>query len=235
MKEPSYLKSIVFAHRGIYDNKSIPENSIKAFKRALNQEIPIELDVHLTRDDQVVVFHDDCLKRMAGIDRKIKECTYSELMQFSLLKTSEKIPLLLDILKLINGRVLINIEIKNDGRVGKIGQLLTQLLDSYHGKFIIQSFYPQYIIWFKKHRSNYTRGLLITKKGNLYDLLIKSKFFLKSILDLDFIACRKDMVSSYKIQRLRKEGLVLFAFTIRTFREREEISSFADSYISEFF
>lgn len=234
MKNISFLKNIVIAHRGIYDNKTIPENSMRAFKKALYKKIPIELDVHLTKDHQVVVFHDDNLKRMTGINRNIKDCSYQELQDFFLLETSEKIPLLSDVLTLINGKVLIDIEIKNDGRMGKMNYLLTELLDSYSGKFMVKSFYPQYMVWFKKYRPDYIRGLLITKKMKFYNLIIHSKFCLK-YLNIDFVACRKDLVSSSNIQKIRKAGIVIFAWTIHSLQELREISSFVDSYISEIF
>ena len=61
-------KNKIIAHRGIHDNEKIPENSLKAFKLTMDKNIPIELDIHLTKDNEFIVFHDDNLKRMTGID-----------------------------------------------------------------------------------------------------------------------------------------------------------------------
>ena len=63
------------AHRGMFDNKKIPENSIKAFKKALKYNYSIELDVQLTKDNILVVFHDENLKRMTNIDKLLKDTT----------------------------------------------------------------------------------------------------------------------------------------------------------------
>ena len=97
MKKKS--KFIFIAHRGIYNNLNIPENSMKSFKRAINSNVSIELDIHLTKDNKLVVFHDDNLIRMTGTYKKIRKCMYDELKQFNLLSTEEKIPLLSDVLK----------------------------------------------------------------------------------------------------------------------------------------
>ena len=91
------------AHRGIHNNIDIPENSLLAFKKAKELNIPIELDIQITKDNRLIVFHDYSLNRMTNIDKKIKDCTYQELSRINLLKTNEKIPLLKDVLKLING------------------------------------------------------------------------------------------------------------------------------------
>ena len=69
----------LFAHRGLHSSDSrVPENSLPAFLRAKEAGYGVELDVQLTADKQVVVFHDDDLKRMCGLDRRVDELTYEE-------------------------------------------------------------------------------------------------------------------------------------------------------------
>ena len=84
MKNLSFIKQSLIAHRGLH-NERIQENSIEAFKRAVEKGYGIELDVAFTKDDVLVVFHDASLLRMSGVDKKIWECTYSELQELSLL------------------------------------------------------------------------------------------------------------------------------------------------------
>ena len=79
------IKGLLISHRGIFDNETIPENSLAAFRKAKNLNIPIELDVQLTKDQEVIVFHDINLKRMCGIDKYIEDVTYQELQQLTLL------------------------------------------------------------------------------------------------------------------------------------------------------
>ena len=79
-KDLSFLKNKIVAHRGYHDiNIGIPENSILSFKRAIDKNYLIEFDLHLLKDGNVVVFHDDNLKRMTGLDSPIKDKTYPEL------------------------------------------------------------------------------------------------------------------------------------------------------------
>lgn len=80
----SYL---IMAHRGVYNNVDIPENSLLAFKEALKLNYPIELDINITKDNVIVVFHDDNLLRMTSLDKKINNITYNEIKNLSLLDT----------------------------------------------------------------------------------------------------------------------------------------------------
>lgn len=232
MKDKVILKNLTIAHRGIYNNIDVPENSIKSFEKALNKNVPIELDVHLTIDNQIVVFHDNNLERMTKCKNEIKNLTYQQLLDLNLLNTNEKIPLFKDVLKLINGKVLLDIEIKNDGRVKEINTLLTELLDNYKGQFLVKSFYPQYIIWFKKNRPNYLRGLLVTKKKELHYKLIDSKLFL-NYLKLDFLAYNKNLIDSKKVKKIRKSGIPIFVWTLKKDDNMEIIKKYTDSYITE--
>ena len=226
-------KFIFIAHRGIYNNLNIPENSMKSFKRAINSNVSIELDIHLTKDNKLVVFHDDNLIRMTGTYKKIRKCMYDELKQFNLLSTEEKIPLLSDVLKLVDGKVLIDIEIKDDKRISKTCKELIKLLDNYNGFILIQSFHPKYINYLKKVRPKYICGLLITNaKGFCYNIM-DSKIIL-DILKPDFIAYNKNIISCRKVQKLR-EKMCVISWTIKSREELENIKKYSDSIITEYF
>lgn len=151
-----------YAHRGLYDNEhGIPENSMAAFRRAVDKGYGIELDVHLTADNQLVVFHDDTLTRMCGMNKKISSFLYSDLMQLRLLGTEEGIPLFKDVLELIDGKVPLIIELKVDGsNQNLLCPLVWQLLSRYKGDYCIESFYPFVLQWFKRHEPQVVRGQL---------------------------------------------------------------------------
>ena len=160
MKEACFLTKNLIAHRGLHDvNGGIIENSIESFKLAIDKKYIIELDVHLTKDEKVVVFHDFNLKRMCGVNKRIEDCTYDELLKYNLLDTKYKIPLFSEVLNLINGKVSLLIETKVE-KSGRLEQIMSGMLDNYNGKFAIQSFNPFSIYWFKKHRKDYVRGIL---------------------------------------------------------------------------
>ena len=151
-----------YAHRGLYDNEhGIPENSIAAFRRAVDKGYGIELDVHLTADNQLVVFHDDTLTRMCGMNKKISSFLYSDLMQLRLLGTEEGIPLFKDVLELIDGKVPLIIELKVDGsNQNLLCPLVWQLLSRYKGDYCIESFHPFVLQWIKRHEPQVVRGQL---------------------------------------------------------------------------
>lgn len=151
-----------YAHRGLYDNEhGIPENSMAAFRRAMDKGYGIELDVHLTADNQLVVFHDDTLTRMCGMNKKISSFLYSDLMQLRLLGTEEGIPLFKDVLELIDGKVPLIIELKVDGsNQNLLCPLVWQLLSRYKGDYCIESFHPFVLQWFKRHEPQVVRGQL---------------------------------------------------------------------------
>ena len=80
MRNIDFLRNKPIAHRGLHNKElNIPENSISAFKEAIAKGLPIELDVHLLKDGKLVVFHDDNLNRMTGLNKKIKDCNYDEI------------------------------------------------------------------------------------------------------------------------------------------------------------
>ena len=133
-----------YAHRGLWnlEEDGIPENSLPAFRRAVEQGFAIELDVHLTADNQLIVFHDDDLKRICSADGSCETMTVSELQTLSLSGTGEHMPLLRDVLDLVDGRVPLLIELKLPTRNTAICDHVHTLLETYRGAFLIESFHP---------------------------------------------------------------------------------------------
>lgn len=228
----SSSKYKMIAHKGIYDNKTVPENSIKSFELALKKNIPIELDIHILKDNTIVVFHDNNLLRMTGINRKIKDLTYKELIKYSLINSSYTIPTLDEILKLINGKVLLDIEIKNDNRTKEMCRLLSNKLDNYPGKFIIKSFYPNIIHWFKINRPNYIRGILIpTIQKNKYINLLNIKKIPLNYTDPNFLAINKNIIKKKFVIKQRKKGMKIMVWTIKDKKELEDLKNYADYFV----
>lgn len=150
-----------YAHRGYHDNKSdAPENSLKAFGLAVERGFGIELDVQLTKDEKVVVFHDNDLKRVCGVDAKVNSKTYEELQELTLLSSNERIPLFTEVLEVIGGKVPIIVEIKMVDAKTRVCELANDILKDYKGQFCIESFHPYAVKWFKEHRPELMRGQL---------------------------------------------------------------------------
>ena len=103
---------VKWAHRGLHDKKrGIPENSFPAFRAAIEAGDGIELDVHLTKDGQLVVFHDDTFERICE-DGGVEDTSYEEMQKYRLAETKERIPLLSEVLQLVDGKVPLLIEVK---------------------------------------------------------------------------------------------------------------------------
>ena len=107
------FKEWLYAHRGLHDNATeAPENSMAAFRKAVDAGFGIELDIQLTKDRIPVVFHDFTLKRVCGGEGKICDYTYEELQQFHLCESTEKIPKFEDVLQMVDGKVPLIVEFK---------------------------------------------------------------------------------------------------------------------------
>lgn len=184
-----------YAHRGLFDNKEIPENSMAAFARAVEKGVGIELDLHLSADGRVVVFHDATLARMCGKKAPISALTWNQLKKERLLGTEQGIPLFEDVLKLVNGKVPLLIELKGEAADDALCWKLAPMLDAYGGEFCIESFNPLLLHWFVKHRPDMARGQLVTdlqKEGRQGSKLLNfalSKMLLNFLSRPDFIAC----------------------------------------------
>lgn len=217
------------AHRGIFNNLNIPENSLRAFKLAVNRNIDIELDVQLTKDEKLVVFHDYNLYRMTHKNLSLKKCTYKEIKKFNLLDTDQNIPLLEEVLDIVDGKILINIEIKNTDRKKKTLDILNKVLSNYNGKVIIQTFHSKYLSLINKYYPSYTKGLLISTPEILLDNLVDSKANLIK-LKPDFLAYNKELIKSKKVQHIRKK-IPIFSWTIKNKEEKISSLKYSDSII----
>lgn len=166
------------AHRGLY-TKGVPENSMDAFKRAVEKGFDIELDVRLTKDCKVIVFHDDDLMRMFGVEGKVCDFTYQQLQAFELPESHQKIPLFKDVLKMVDGKVALLIEIKQSSPFGELEKRVDRLLRKYTGNYAVESFNPFSMGWFRIFSKNVKRGQLISeyKYGKSFD----RKYILRKI------------------------------------------------------
>lgn len=233
----SFLTETVYAHRGYFDNDKIPENSISAFKKAIRYKYNIELDVHLTKDDKIVVFHDYNLRRVCGINKNIEDCTYDELLKYNLFNTKCKIPLFDQVLKLVDGKVSLLIETKSFNRKCKLEELLSNKLDDYNGKFAIQSFNPFSIYWFKKHRKKYVRGLLSgdfrhnKTMSNIRKKIMKS-LVLDTFLKTNFISYDIRSLPNKKINKKKKKKIII-GWTIKDKKQYVFSKKYCDNYICE--
>ena len=180
------------AHRGLHDNKSdAPENSMKAYEKAVERGFGIELDVRMTNDCQIVCFHDPNLMRATHTLGSVEEKNLGELLELKLFDSEERIPIFWEVLHNIDGQVPLIIEIKAE-RGADIDQLCKEVvfcLDSYEGTTCIESFHPGVLRWFRKNHPSYLRGQLSThfEDEGIFSMFLTVCFF-NFLTKPDFIA-----------------------------------------------
>ena len=154
------LRGWRYAHRGLH-GKGAPENSMEAFRRALEKGYGIEMDVHLLKDGGLAVIHDAALERTTGAEGHIEDLTVEELSQYRLEGTEETIPTLQQVLELFGGKAPLIIELKAEkGNHDALAQAVCQALEEYGGPYCIESFDPRCLMWLKKNRPDIIRGQL---------------------------------------------------------------------------
>jgi len=174
------LRGWSYAHRGLHGN-GIPENSMAAFKAALEGGYGIELDVHLLSDGNLAVMHDSLLNRTTGMPGRIEDLTTEQLKDYRLEGTDETIPEFMDVLTLFNGKAPLIVELKPvDGNHARLAEAVCNMLETYPGPYCLESFDPRCILWLKKNRPRLIRGILaynyFVGRSDLPDYL---KFLLK--------------------------------------------------------
>ena len=159
----SDFSGFYYAHRGLYDNHhGVPENSLPAFRAAVEKGYGVELDVQLSADGQVVVFHDDTLDRICGVHGKVIDFPLEKLQEMKLLETGETIPLFTDVLAVLQqGAGPLIVELKTVGeRNRELCEKTREILRSYPRVFCIESFDPMIVRWFRKNAPEIFRGQL---------------------------------------------------------------------------
>ena len=177
-----------YAHRGLH-GEGIPENSMAAFKAALDGGYGIELDIHLLKDGNLAVIHDSLLNRTTGQPGRVEDLTTGDLGSYRLEGTEETIPEFMDVLTLYAGKAPLIVELKpENGNHAELCAAACRMLETYSGPYCIESFDPRCVSWLRRNKPHICRGQLsenFTKtKNDLPDYL---RFALKHNL-LNFLS-----------------------------------------------
>ncbi len=231
------------AHRGLFDNNNGPrENSMEAFEKAIENGYGIELDIQLSRDGTLVVFHDETLLRMCKNAKRVTDLTAEELSSFTLGEGRERIPLFSDVLKKVSGRVPLLIEIKPHGDCVETARKAACLLKDYKGDYGIQSFHPGPLLWYRKNCPEVPRGILSTDyRRNKMDRPWYQQFLLSNLLvnfavKPDYIAYNHKYADQFSFRlgrRLYKYKCA--AWTVRTQKALDEARKSFDIFIFDSF
>ena len=227
------LRSYRYAHRGFHDKPQVPENSLAAFRRAIERGFGAEFDVHITKDGQLVVFHDSTLIRCTGAEGVLEDCTLEELRKLRLEGTDEQIPTFDEVLELFEATTLpLIIELKTyQGNHLPLVQKVVERLDSYKGDYCIESFDPRAIQDLRKLRPDTVRGQLASDFRAEPEEAPKGTAGLLTDLKLnvlsrpDFVAYNFIYKDNPAFKDAVKRGIQGVAWTIRTPEDLKEAES----------
>ena len=233
----SWLLDQPIAHRGLHD-KTSPENSLSAFQKAIDQGYPIELDVQIIADGTVVVFHDSSLSRLTDNDGYLKFLNKEDLNLLTLKDSKEKIPTFEEVLNLVNGKVPLLIEVKNEGKVGELEKTVLEMLKKYKGEYAICSFNPYVLEYFYKYAPDVPRGQIAGFfKGEKLSFLkkhaLKKMLLNKKISHPDFISYEAKRLPNRFVKKYK--ALPLLAWTVRSESEYLKVVKYCDNVIFEGF
>lgn len=225
------------AHRGLFDREKIPENSMLAFDKALEKGYSIEVDVNMTQDGYIVVFHDNSLKRMTGIKNDITTMTLSEIKKLKLLGTENKIPTFEDVLLQVSGKVSILIEVKPNSKYKELMEKLINLLEKYNGKYSIQSFDPRVVYWLKKNTPQISRGQIASKnirevKSRILKILL-GKMVFNVITKPNFVSYQYLSINEKFYKKQKNKGREVIAWTLKNKEDYEKIRDYCDMVVFE--
>lgn len=236
------FKKWLYAHRGLHDNASdAPENSMKAFRKAVEAGYGIELDIQLTKDRIPVVFHDYTLKRVCGAEGKVCGYTYEDLQQFRLCKSDERIPKFEDVLRLVDGKVPLIVEFKIEWSDLTLCPIADAMLREYKGLYCMESFNPLCVKWYRNHHKEIMRGQLShaylrgNSKNKILDFALQYLLF-NFLTKPDFIAYNHTQEKN--LSRRLCRGLyrnLAVAWTIKSKEELAEARKHFDLFIFDSF
>ena len=230
MKDMQWLMQTVFCHRGLHNNKDVPENSRAAFLRAAEQGFGSELDVYLTKDGRLIVHHDATLKRMCGMNLSPYRIT-GKLEDYPLLGTKECIPLFSDVLKDLGDKGKLIVEIKTTSRVEATCKAVYDALKDFPGKWCIESFNWAITDWWVKHHPEVIIGQLYdTYSFQFYPVKLRKQYKKMDFLAIPVRKPREDYFKKIKAEHPEK---LIVMWTIRTADNYKTALDTADNIIFE--
>ena len=230
------FKNRFIAHRGLHKNKIIPENSMLAFKAAIEKNYAIEFDINITKDNQIVVFHDDDLNRLCNKKENIEDVSYDFLKDLNLYESNEKIPLLKELLDEVAGKIPLIIEIKKHKNIGLLENILLEMLKEYKGEYFICSFEKDILLWLEKNKPKEIRGLIFESLPIKFKKYEKIAFLYKYFKSkADFISLEDKLIDSSIYDFCKKKELDIVVWTIKDKKSFQNIDKKVSAVIFENF
>ena len=234
IKEDCWLLTKPIAHRGLW-GENVVENSISAYKNAIDNGFPIEIDLRTSSDGEIYSFHDQTLNRMTGADGNIYDKTSLQLKKLKLIGCEETIPTFQSVLSLVDGKTPLLIEFKDQPDKSYVKKAV-EMLKNYKGEFAVQSFNPLILLEIKKLAPQFIRGILGSKtySKNLPFIkrIVVKNMLLNRVIKPDFISY------SYNDLPLKKslvKNTPVITWTVTDKQTAKEIKPYAKNIIFEKF
>ena len=235
MRIPGGLLQPPFAHRGLWSPGEACENSLAAIERACLSGYGSEFDVRLTGDGQVVVFHDETLDRMAGIDAPVSLAPAAELLQIPLQGGPDRIPTLAQVLELVDGRAMLLVELKPGLDPVEVAMATAEVLDRYSGPHAVISFDALALAWFAAERPDTPRGLDAMWEPEDEPVAGEELDRLCDLALPDFLLLEKRAAVGGVATAQRAQGRPVIAWTVRSAEEAAQVADHCDNFIFEGF
>ncbi len=221
----NWLNKLPIAHRGLHNNaNNIYENTKESFLAAVNENYAIECDVVLSKDHEVVVLHDENLKRLCNLDKNVSSLTMNELRNLKIYESDSNIISLDEMLHVVSAHVPIIIEIK-----GKftpfIEERIQEIIRSYKGPIALKTFNLKSVEWLIKFLPYVYKGLVIDSNTNNFEAILD--------LNIDFVSCDIEFIESNLIDKVKKKGLPIITWTVDNEDKKKKANLIADNIIFE--
>jgi len=216
---------LIVAHRGF--SAKYPENTLLAFRKAIDLGVDfIEIDVHETKDGELVVIHDHTLERTTDGKGYVKEKTFREIREFDAGKwkgkfEGVKIPSLDEVLALVTGKIKLMIEIK-EARPEKIIELLRK-----HGmeeSVVMGSFNLEYVTKVRKTAPVISTALISGEFPESPDVLVSNGI---PLLDVEY-----HQINGDRVKQFVSRGISLTAWTVDDEKDMKELVNTGISFIT---
>lgn len=232
-----------YAHRALFDNTTDrPENSLAAFRAAVEGGFGCELDVQFTSDKKLIVFHDNDYGRACGDDRPVWEVPWAQAKELRLFGSEETVPLFEDVLRTVNGRVPLIVEVKaeainDNGWYRELCAAVYDVLKDYDGPWCVESFNPVAVRWFKKNAPRAVRGQLVNGRRSSPDLSPLAAFGMEQLLTSawtrpHFIAY-KEQDRNFALRLAQKLGAMTVMWTVKSPARHAQLQQVEDAIIFE--
>lgn len=240
MKDLSFIKNNLFAHRGLHTlDRKVPENSLLSYLKAMDKGYGIELDINVLKDGNVICLHDNNFRRMCNINKNVNEVNYEDIKDYKLYNTNESIPLLKEALKLINGKVPLLIELKPFGNYKLLCEKFIETMKDYKGIYAIHSFNPFVLKWFKKYYPNIIRGQISEyfkkDKMNFIQKFVLKHMFFNFITKPDFINYGIHDIPNKMLDKYQRKGVMVICYAARSQKELDLAKKYYSNAVFEFF